>query len=97
MLNFIIQSTSLKLITINFPLKVHTEHYGDAFHSMTARQAKSAKIFEPWEWATMIRNTPLEVNKIHVYELCFQEFYDVKRLQDEHHNFTVEHGETVLN
>lgn len=32
------------------------------------------------------------------YLLCVKDFYDVKGLQDEYHNFTAdEHGEPVLN
>ena len=53
MINYIVQSTSLK-IAIPFLVKGRTGDHVDVVYSMIQCQTNCAKICVPWEWVTMI-------------------------------------------
>ena len=98
LIHHIVQATKINQITITFLVKGHTENSADTVHSIIERNRSTAKIFLPYEWATVIRSAPTEKIDLNVHELTFKDFFDLKELSARYKNFRLDcYGEVALN
>ena len=97
MLHHIVQATTIKVITVHFLVKGHTENDADTIHSIIERNS-CVKLFLPDDCATVIQSSPKEVYDIDVKQMTHEIFFDFHEVTAWYKNFKIAYaGEDVLN
>lgn len=77
---------NLTSITHKFLIKGHTQNEGDSAHSTIerniSRSLKSAPIYVPEQYITLIRTAKKKGNPYKVHELNHENFFDIKKIAD---------------
>lgn len=91
---FAVQTLNIKSITHKFLIKGHTQNEADSVHSLIQRQIqdnlKSGPIYTPDQYVAIIKTAKKSAPPLHVHELTYESFYDIKKLQEEWgYNFSI--------
>ncbi|XP_045491096.1 uncharacterized protein LOC123690980 [Colias croceus] len=77
---------NLTAITHKFLIKGHSQNEGDSAHSVIerniSRSLKSAPIYVPEQYITLIRTAKKKGNPYRVHELNHESFFDIKKIAD---------------
>lgn len=94
---YIYATTTFKIrsITHKFLIHGHSQNEGDNVHSVIEKQIKrclrSGPIYVPEQYITLIQTAKKNGPPYRVHELTYENFYDLKLLQEQiGHNFTVD-------
>lgn len=102
MLLYAVTQLNIPSISLKFLVVGHTQNEGDNMHSLIEKQKKrtlkSGPVYTPAQWVPIIANAKKTGTPYKITEMDFNEFYNLKSLQESMgNNFTVnESGEKVL-
>lgn len=93
--SYAVNKLPIRSITHKYLIHGHSQNEGDNVHSIIEKQItkylKSGPIYVPDEYATLIRTAKRHGPPYIVHELTFEDFYDLKTLQEEwRKNFTMD-------
>lgn len=99
--SYAVRTLKIRSITHKFLIHGHSQNEGDNVHSVVEKQVKrhlkSCPIYVPDQYVTLIRAAKKNGPPYHVYHLIFEDFYDLKALQEEWgHNFTADTDKTKV-
>lgn len=84
---YAVEHLNIKSITHKYLIRGHTQNEGDAVHSVIEKSVKKATrsgpIFVPDQYVPLIRNAKKKGNPLVVHELSYDDFIDLKSLNDE--------------
>lgn len=84
---YAVRYLNVESITHKYLIKGHTQNEGDSVHSLIERNVKrhlkSGPIYTPETFISVIRNAKKTGNPYKVFEMCFEDFYDVKQLHSD--------------
>lgn len=78
---------NIESITHKFLIRGHTQNEADSVHSLIEKEVKknlkSGPIYTPTQYVTLIKSSKKNGPPIHVNELTFESFFDLKALQED--------------
>ncbi|CAG4992770.1 unnamed protein product [Colias eurytheme] len=84
---FAVNTLNIRSIKHKFLITGHTQNEADSVHSLIEKEIKknlkSGPIYSPDQYITLIKNSKKSKPGIHVHELTFNSFVDIKLLQEE--------------
>lgn len=93
--SYAVNKLPIRSITHKYLITGHSQNEGDNVHSIIEKQIvkylKSGPIYVPDEYSTLIRTAKKSSPPYKVHELTFEDFYDLKTLQEEwRKNFSID-------
>lgn len=84
---YAVETLSINSITHKYLIRGHTQNEGDTIHSIIEESVNRAKkagpIYVPDQLVSLIRNSKKKGNPLHVKELGFRDFVDLKQLNSD--------------